>query len=244
MEEDLHISEGAGPRALSKPVPPRDMSAAEKVRATEFPIVLRGYDREAVDDFMAQVADLIDSLEARQSRETVVQRALEEVGEETSAILKQAHESADDITARSRSQAEDRLEVARREAAAITGEARLEADELKRSTRQLQAERASLVEELRRFAADTLAVADAATERMDPGSPAEEPAEPPYGAGEDGAEALVGAPADPPYDNGEIESVDEWAVEDDEDEGDPGSPTEELVMPDDEPTSESPRHQP
>ena len=225
MDEDLHPGDGAGPRALAKPVPPRDMSAAEKVRATEFPIALRGYDREAVDDFMAQVADLIDTLEARQARETVVQRALEEVGEETSAILKQAHESADDITARSRSQAEDRLEVARQEAAAITGEARLEAEELKRSTQHLQTERANLIEELRRFAAETLAVTDAATERMDPAPLGEEPSEPPY----DDTEALtepapVPEPAGSPYDGiDDIGPEEEWA-----DQADPDPPTDEL----------------
>ncbi len=171
MAEKPKIGDGAGPRALAKAVPPREESAADRVRTARFPTVLRGYDREAVDGFVAKVADLIDELESRQARESVVQRALEEVGEETSAILKQAHESADDITARSRSKAEDRMEIAREEAAAITAEAQIEAAELKRETQDLQEERASLVEELRRLATETLAVADGAADRLEPSSP-------------------------------------------------------------------------
>jgi hypothetical protein len=154
-----------------------------------------------------------------------VQRALEEVGEETSAILKQAHETADDITARSRSQAEDRMEVARQEAAATIREAKLEAEELKRETEGLQVERANIIEELRRFAADALALADATTERLDPALEATDmdaTAESPLG------ERLERG--DPPYDAAEdaLELEDEdW--EDDE----PGRPTEELVIPSD-----------
>jgi len=203
----------AGPRALAKAVPPRETSAADRVRTTEFPVGLRGYDRDAVDDFVAQVADLIDKLESRQTRETVVQRALEEVGEETGAILKQAHESADDITARSRSKAEDRVEVAREEAATITREARLEAAELKRETEDLRDERANLIEELRRVASETLALADAAAERLDSSPP----------------EGVVETPVEePPYDGtNEIDPADEWAAE----EEDPGVPTEELTIP-------------
>lgn len=187
MAEELNIEDGAGPRALARAVPPRDASAADRVRASEFPTAMRGYDREAVDGFVAQVADLVDTLESRQTRETVVQRALEEVGEQTSAILKQAHESADDITARSRSQAEDRVEVAREEAATMLQEASQEAAELKAEIEDLQEERANLIDELRRFAAETSSVADAAAERLDPSlpeavvqAPAEEPVELPY----------------------------------------------------------------
>jgi len=249
VEEDLKIGDGAGPRALAKAVPPREASAADRVRTAGFPTTLRGYDREAVDGFVANVADLIEDLESRQARESVVQRALEEVGEETSAILKQAHESADDITARSRSKAEDRVEVAREEAAAITSEAQLEAAELKREaqheaielkreTQDLQEERASLIEELRRLATETLAVADAAADRLDPSPPegmvevrVEEPADAPY----DGAEDLDPAEEWPAEDPGE--PIDERPAEDpgepteERSAEEPGEPTEELSIP-------------
>ena len=209
-------------------------------------MALRGYDREAVDAFVAEVADLIDALEARQARETVVQRALEEVGEETSAILKQAHESADDITARSRSQAEDRLEVARREAEEIVREARQEATQLRRQTEHLHEERANLIEELRRFAADTLAVADSAADRLDvpaasdgldaPGEPEPAPAPPPArpGAVELATGELVHP--EPPFDGApEIDRDELDAHGLDPDEGwpgnDPAEETDELPLP-------------
>src|SRR4051794_9406380 len=175
---------------------------------------MRGYDRDAVDRFVAEMADLIETLESRQARETVVQHALEEVGEETSAILKQAHETADDITARSRSQAEDRVEVARQEAAAITAEAMDAAAELKRKTEELRDEREHLIEELRRFATETLAVRDAAGARLD--------LAPPEGA----VEAPVEEPAELPYDGAaDLAPDEEWPPEE------PGEPIDEVSPP-------------
>jgi DivIVA domain-containing protein len=243
VAEDSKIGEGAGPRALAKAVPPHETSVADSVRAAEFPVVLRGYEREAVDRYIAELAALIERLESRQARESVVQRALEEVGEETSAILKQAHETADDITARSRSQAEDRMEVARQEAEAITREAKLEATELKRETEGLQVERANIVEELRRFAADALALADATTERLDPAPPESDldaTLESDVDATlERAVDGSVPERVDSPYDGAEDDmGLDEqdWADEEEPgppDEEEPGSPTEELVMPSD-----------
>ena len=89
---------------------------ADELADRTFPVVMRGYDRAAVDAFVEEVAELVGDLESRQSRETVVQRAIEEVGEETAGILQRAHETADEIAARSRAQAEGRIQRAEREA--------------------------------------------------------------------------------------------------------------------------------
>lgn len=93
-----------------------DRDAAERIREREFPVVVRGYDRRAVDEFLDEVYELVRELEGRQSREEVVQRALDQVGEETAGILQRAHSTADEITARSRAQAEGRIQRADREA--------------------------------------------------------------------------------------------------------------------------------
>ena len=77
---------------------------------------MRGYDRHAVDEFVAELTQLVHELEGRQLREKVVQRALDELGEQTASILQHAHETADELTARSRAQAEARLQRAEREA--------------------------------------------------------------------------------------------------------------------------------
>src|ERR1044072_7835381 len=77
---------------------------------TDFPLVLRGYDRAAVDAYVETMTRLVRDLEATQLRENVVQRALDEVGEQTASILQRAHETAEEITARSRAKAEGRLQ--------------------------------------------------------------------------------------------------------------------------------------
>ncbi len=80
----------------------------------DFPTALRGYDRMAVDEYVRQTRQLVAELQATRSPEAAVRRALERVGEQISGILQRAHETAEQITAQSRSEAEDRLEQARR----------------------------------------------------------------------------------------------------------------------------------
>src|SRR5438445_10952982 len=89
----------------------------------EFPIVLRGYDRLAVDAYVRKTSQLVAELQATRSPEAAVRRALERVGEQISGILKRAHETGEQITSKSRAEAEDRLELARQEAAEITATA-------------------------------------------------------------------------------------------------------------------------
>src|ERR671931_2570422 len=101
---------------------PRHATAAERVRDADFPLAVRGYDRRAVDEYVAELTELIEELEGRQLREKAVQRALDEVGEETAGILQRAHEAADEIAARSRAQAEGRLQRAEREAELVRAE--------------------------------------------------------------------------------------------------------------------------
>ena len=146
--------------------PSRHTGAVDRVRDVQFPLAMRGYDRGAVDAHLAQLAQLVAELEATQLRENVVQRALDEVGEETSGILQHAHETAEEIASRSRSQAEGRIQRAEREAAMIRQEAQQYADRVANDTRRLTEERRRLIEELRHYAEDVLAVADDALERL------------------------------------------------------------------------------
>jgi DivIVA domain-containing protein len=80
-----------------RPRQSRHKGAVDRVREVQFPLVLRGYDRAAVDAHLAEVAQLVAELEATQLRENVVQRALDEVGEQTSGILQHAHDTAEEI---------------------------------------------------------------------------------------------------------------------------------------------------
>jgi len=147
-----------------KPLSPRD--PAELVRDANFPLAVRGYDRRAVDEYVERITELVDDLETRQLRENVVQRALDQVGEETAGILRRAHETADELAARSRAQAEGRIQRAEREAEIIRGEADKYAQQIVVDTRRLWEERQRLIEDVRRLADEVLATADDAMERV------------------------------------------------------------------------------
>jgi DivIVA domain-containing protein len=154
----------------------RSQRAADRIRETTFPVVaMRGYDRRAVDDFLEWVVNLVTELESRQSRETVVQRALDEVGEETASILQRAHETADEIAARSRAQAEGRIQRAEREADITRRDAETYAEQVVVDTRLLWEERQRLIEDIRQLADEVLATADDAIERVKMPEPLREP---------------------------------------------------------------------
>jgi DivIVA domain-containing protein len=141
-------------------------SRADEIGERSFPIVMRGYDRAAVDAFVQEVRELIAELESRQSQETVVQRALAEVGEETTSILQRAHETADEIAARSRAQAEGRIQRAEREAELVRRQADAYSEQIVVDTRLLWEERQRLIEDIRQLADDVLNTADEAAERV------------------------------------------------------------------------------
>ena len=82
----------------------------------DFPTAMRGYDREAVDEYVRYTTRLVAELQAVRSPESAVRRALVRAGGQISGVLRRAHETAAEITAKSRSEADDRLERARAEA--------------------------------------------------------------------------------------------------------------------------------
>ena len=145
----------------------RKRSAADGIRAKQFPPAMRGYDRAAVDTWREEVAELVLQLEDQAPRDAAVRRALDEVGKETSAILQRAHEAADEIASRSRSQAEGRLQRAEREAEITVSEAEARVLELNDDYKRIWDERTRLLEEMRQLADDVLGVADEAAERID-----------------------------------------------------------------------------
>jgi hypothetical protein len=108
----------------------------QDARNIDFPIVLRGYERTAVDRYVKDVNRLIAELEMSSSPESAVRRALEEVSEETRELLQRAHQTAEDITARSRRKADDRIQAAELEAQELRQAAQQESDELRGSAQQ------------------------------------------------------------------------------------------------------------
>ena len=141
-------------------------SRADEIANRTFPVAMRGYDRAAVDAFLEEVVQILTELESRQSQESVVQRAIAEVGEETAGILQRAHETAEEIAARSRAQAEGRIQRAEREAELLRQEADAYSEKIVYDTRVLWEERQRLIEDIRQLADDVLNTADDASERV------------------------------------------------------------------------------
>jgi len=141
-------------------------SRADEIANRTFPVAMRGYDRAAVDVFLQEVVQLITDLESRQTQDTVVQRAIAEVGEETAGILQRAHETAEEIAARSRAQAEGRIQRAEREAELLRQEADAYSEKIVYDTRILWEERQRLIDDIRQLADDVLGTAEEAAERV------------------------------------------------------------------------------
>jgi cell division initiation protein len=136
------------------------------VADVDFPIALRGYDRVAVDAYVRRTSQLVAELQATHSPEAAVRRALERVGEEVSDILKRAHDTAAQITAQSRSDAENRLEAAREEAIEATAGAERRLRELDAETDRIWSERHRIVEDAQALAQQLLELAQSASERF------------------------------------------------------------------------------
>jgi DivIVA domain-containing protein len=77
------------------------------IRTVFFPVSVRGYDRRAVDAYVTRVNRLIAELEATRSPQAAVRHALKQVEEERAAILEQAGQAAEEMTARARAEAAD-----------------------------------------------------------------------------------------------------------------------------------------
>ena len=92
----------------------RDRILAD-ARSVEFSAALRGYDRDQVDRYVEKMSRLITELEMSSSPEAAVRHALDEVSDETRDILQRAHQTAEEITARSRAKVDDRLQMVERE---------------------------------------------------------------------------------------------------------------------------------
>jgi hypothetical protein len=171
----------------------------------DFALALRGYDRVAVDEYVRQTRRLVAELQATRSPEAAVRRALERVGEQISGILQRAHETAEQITAQSRSEAEDRLQQARVEAAQIAAAAEQRVRDLDADTDRIWLERERIVADAEDLAGQLHSLAKTAAERFAPDAedpttgtvPIEGPgADPELYTGDEGGVLEVTDPAD------------------------------------------------
>ncbi len=121
--------QGAQSRAeIRTRVPDREVMAMQDVR---FSTAIRGYDREEVHRYMLKVNTLIAELQITAAPEAAIKAALEQVRAERRSVITEAEREAEEVTRRSRSQADDRLQEATQEARSVLAGAEQEAEQLR-----------------------------------------------------------------------------------------------------------------
>jgi DivIVA domain-containing protein len=102
---------------------PRSKTFLSEVSGVDFSMARRGYDRAAVDEYVERVTRIVVELESNRSPDAVIERALSDVGEETSAILRRARAAAEEIVEQGNAEAGQRKAAAQAEARDIRAEA-------------------------------------------------------------------------------------------------------------------------
>ncbi len=92
--------------------PARGRTFLPELTGVEFASSRRGYDRAEVDHYVERVSRIVVELEAMRSPDAVIERALADVGEETSSILRRARKAAEEIIADAESHARERTAAA------------------------------------------------------------------------------------------------------------------------------------
>jgi DivIVA domain-containing protein len=149
--------EEASGRAERRPA--RGRTFLPDVTNVEFSSSRRGYDRSEVDHYVERVSSIVVELEAMRSPDAVIERALADVGEETSAILRRARKAAEEIIA----DAEEHASQRGAQAEAQAREAREDAD---RHSARTRAEGEEVLASARSQADETAAQAAAEARRV------------------------------------------------------------------------------
>lgn len=131
-----------------------------------FATVLHGYDRDAVDAEISALEREIDDLRAQRLPAPSIEAEIERVGEETSAILRVAHEQATEITRRARVEAERCVSDAAANAVSMTEDAKRKLRQLDTETDAVWAERGRLIEDVRSVATSLFSLAEDAADRF------------------------------------------------------------------------------
>lgn len=134
--------------------------------ASRFGLAWRGYDRVSVDEYVGEVERDLAALLARPPAGSLVVEELERIGDQTSAILRVAHEQAEAETRRARTEAERCLAEAQSEASAIVDAAKRQLGVLDSETDSVWRERARLIADAREVASGLLSLAQGAAERF------------------------------------------------------------------------------
>ena len=119
-----------------------------EIRNVQFPISVRGYDRDAVEAYVKRVNRVIAELEISRSPRAAVRHALDRVGRQTVAVLQEARESADKLLEAARGEADAEKDRAKAEAAKLVVNASDEAEQTRAEAEQVLADAKSNASEI------------------------------------------------------------------------------------------------
>jgi cell division septum initiation protein DivIVA len=155
---------------MDQPTAAVDTLPPEEPSRRRFPTSLHGYDRDAVEDYIDglehEIGQMAAKLSAQRSPTSAVQAEIDRVGEETSAILRVAHEQAAEITRRARVEADRCVSDAAANAVSMTEDAKRKLRQLDSETDAVWAERMRLIEDVRNVATSLFSLAEDATDRF------------------------------------------------------------------------------
>jgi hypothetical protein len=139
----------------------------EPAEAPRFPVGALGYNRGAVDEYIADMERELVELRARARPGGVsITEEIERLGEQTASILVVAHDQANETTRRAQEQADHCIADAAANAVAMTEQAKGQLRELDLETDAVWRERRRLVEDVRTTATALFALAEDAIERF------------------------------------------------------------------------------
>jgi cell division septum initiation protein DivIVA len=113
-----------------------------------FPAAVRGYERRAVDGYVQRVNRVIAEIKVSASPRAAVRHALEQTEQQVSGLLERARETADELIARSREEAEAEADATRTQAAELLVNTNAEAEAIKKETDALRAKAESQARDL------------------------------------------------------------------------------------------------
>src|SRR5689334_5132110 len=118
-----------------------------------FPIAVRGYNRESVEDYVKRANRVIAELKVGSSPRAAVTHALEQTEEQVSGLLQRARDTGEEITASARAEADEIVAQAKAEAAELLVNVSAQADVVKGEADGVMAHAQQQAEEIRAKAA-------------------------------------------------------------------------------------------
>lgn len=146
-----------------------DQDTLTELLPLRFAIVRRGYEREAVDEYVSQLEGELAALDQEfaghrgaSATPPEVEAEIRRIGEQTSAVLMAAHEQREEILRQAQAEAERCVADASAKATALTTRCEKRLRDLGAQTDAAESQRDRLLDELRTISAGLATVVDSA----------------------------------------------------------------------------------